>query len=62
LWVEHRHFVARKVAKGLLNPHHEIDGKIVVTGGFRQNARKKEEEAYCRHWTLNTNIPLNEAK
>eukprot|EP00980_Cylindrotheca_fusiformis_P027876 scaffold22560_cov135-Cylindrotheca_fusiformis.AAC.87 len=38
------------------------DGLIHITGGYRQDAPKGKEKAYRRHWVLDTNVPLSEAK
>lgn len=39
-----------------------LDGKLHITGGYYQNAPKGKEKAYRRHWVLDTNVPLSEAK
>jgi N-acetylneuraminic acid mutarotase len=38
------------------------EGIIHLTGGYRQDAPDGKEKAYRRHWVLDTNVPLSEAK
>eukprot|EP00980_Cylindrotheca_fusiformis_P014744 scaffold4009_cov124-Cylindrotheca_fusiformis.AAC.24 len=38
------------------------DGILHLTGGYHQDARKGQEQAYRRHWILDTTVPLSDVK
>ena len=38
------------------------DGVLHITGGYRQDAKNRQEKAYRRHWAINITGPLSETR